>query len=468
MNMRIIAVFLAIVTLFSYNVLVFAEDSGDYTNTVVDLFTEREVSFAADVAIAAINMEENYSFEEPVSTKELSRIMSIVYNDNPELFHLSSTYSYIFDTDTTTGETVITEVIFQYTMSPEDYAVGKDTIRRWADSVIALGDVNLSDEQWALFFHDYLASQYSYDYSFERSTVYEIIRDGIGVCQAYHLAYLYLLRAVGIECSFAVSDEMVHVWTMVNINGNWHHVDATWDDDMDGTWGHASHNYFLLCDHVISDEEGGHYNWSAKYTATCHNHTRDDLDFSDTSFVYGNGKWYYLHDGVLSVTDDPHTPGVDLLDLELKWHVWGDSGHIYMGTFSGLIFYDGEVIFNGERNLYAYDVQTGGVRILWKNDRDDGYIYGFKKIDDEIHISITTDPSTEGSEVIVKPFVSISLPGDANGDSSVDAADLQLLQRYIAGLSAEMDEIAADANGDGSIDGADVMYISRLIAGLSV
>jgi len=61
-----------------------------------------------------------------------------------------------------------------------------------------------------------------------------------------------------------------------------------------------------------------------------------------------------------------------------------------------------------------------------------------------------------------------TIPGDANGDGSVDAADLQLLQRYIAGLSAEMDETVADANGDGNIDAADTMIISRTIAGLSV
>ena len=50
----------------------------------------------------------------------------------------------------------------------------------------------------------------------------------------------------------------------------------------------------------------------------------------------------------------------------------------------------------------------------------------------------------------------------------MDAADLQLLQRYIAGLSANMDEIAADANGDESIDAADTMIIARAIAGLSI
>lgn len=73
-----------------------------------------------------------------------------------------------------------------------------------------------------------------------------------------------------------------------------------------------------------------------------------------------------------------------------------------------------------------------------------------------------------GEPEFTEPEIPSVIPGDANGDGSVDAADLQLLQRYIAGLSAEMDEIAADANGDGNIDAADTMIISRTIAGLSV
>jgi len=446
-----------------------AEDNNHFSNSSAELFTEKESEYADLTAAAAMNMEESFSFPEPVSEREFSRIMNIVYNNFPELFHLNSSYSYIPGTDPATGEGTVTKVLFKYTMSPEEYASAKEEMKSWSDSIIALGDEDLTHEQWSLLFHDYLDSQYSYDYSYSYNTAYELVRYGSSVCRGYHLAYMYLLRAIGIECSLAISAEMNHVWTMVNINGNWHHVDATWDDGMNGAWGRATHNYFLLCDHVISDEEGRHYGWIAKYTASCHNHTRDDLDFSDTSFVYGGGKWYYLHDGVLSRTDDPHSPGEDVLDLGLKWHTWGDSGSTFVGTFSGIIFYNGDVLFNGENNLYAYDTVTKAVRILWENDRDDGYIFGFKKIGNEIHMDITTSPTTEGTDVIVNPFIpETGVVGDTNGDGRQNLNDASSLMKYTAGWSVGISKSSGDLTGDGKLNLMDVAMLMKILAGWEV
>jgi len=56
---------------------------------------------------------------------------------------------------------------------------------------------------------------------------------------------------------------------------------------------------------------------------------------------------------------------------------------------------------------------------------------------------------------------------DVNGDGSADAADLQVLLRYVAGLSSAS-AYMCDVNGDDSVDSTDVMVLKRHIAGLSV
>ena len=78
--------------------------------------------------------------------------------------------------------------------------------------------------------HEYIVLNYDYDYLLENGDVYSMITEGIGVCQAYTGLYMLVLRQLGIEVSYSVSYPMNHTWNLVNLDGNWYHVDNTWDD----------------------------------------------------------------------------------------------------------------------------------------------------------------------------------------------------------------------------------------------
>lgn len=56
------------------------------------------------------------------------------------------------------------------------------------------------------------------------------------------------------------------------------------------------------------------------------------------------------------------------------------------------------------------------------------------------------------------------LPGDANGDGSVNALDITKVERIIAGLDSET--TGADANQDGAVNALDITKVERIIAGL--
>ncbi len=60
--------------------------------------------------------------------------------------------------------------------------------------------------------------------------------------------------------------------------------------------------------------------------------------------------------------------------------------------------------------------------------------------------------------------VETALPGDANGDGSVNALDITKVERIIAGLDAQTP--GADANQDGNINALDITKVERIIAGL--
>ena len=89
----------------------------------------------------------------------------------------------------------------------------------------------------------------------EEFTAYGALVNGSAVCEGYAHSICLLLNKVGIECYYAngYSENAPHMWNTVNIDGNWYHLDSTWDDNEN-----AYYNYFNLTDaeietdHVIS------------------------------------------------------------------------------------------------------------------------------------------------------------------------------------------------------------------------
>lgn len=58
--------------------------------------------------------------------------------------------------------------------------------------------------------------------------------------------------------------------------------------------------------------------------------------------------------------------------------------------------------------------------------------------------------------------------GDLNDDGKVNAMDLIILRKYIAGLINDLDASFADINGDGKVGAADLIFLRKLIAGFDV
>ena len=95
------------------------------------------------------------------------------------------------------------------------------------------------------------------------------------VCEGYALAMKLLLDKAGIRNEMLITDpsnKAGHAWNIVNIDGNWLHIDATWDDEDDGTLG-ADITYFLKTteeyaklhhrvDYHVENDRFGDYSWA--------------------------------------------------------------------------------------------------------------------------------------------------------------------------------------------------------------
>lgn len=116
----------------------------------------------------------------------------------------------------------------------------------------------------ALWLHDWLIYNANYDYSYTRYGADGVLLHGTGVCNSYAEAYILLLNAFGIENRKLSSPAMDHAWNLVKIDGEWCHIDCTWDDPGEGG-GREHHAYFGASDKIIKSD---HY-WSASYYPAC-------------------------------------------------------------------------------------------------------------------------------------------------------------------------------------------------------
>ena len=121
-------------------------------------------------------------------------------------------------------------------------------------------------EDWdiALWLHDWLIYNANYDYrEFPNFHPDGVLLKGTGVCQSYAEAYELLLNEFSIENQFLGSDEMNHAWNLVKIDGEWCHIDCTWDDPGEG--GYECHTYFGVTDKII----GADHVWDTSAYPAC-------------------------------------------------------------------------------------------------------------------------------------------------------------------------------------------------------
>ena len=115
----------------------------------------------------------------------------------------------------------------------------------------------------ALWLHDWLINNATYDYSFSIHEAEGVLLYGTGVCESYTRAYSMLLNRMNIENQQIRSSQIDHTWNIVKIDGYWCHIDCTWDDP--GTGGHETHTYFGMNDALISRN----HPLEAPYTPIC-------------------------------------------------------------------------------------------------------------------------------------------------------------------------------------------------------
>lgn len=135
-------------------------------------------------------------------------------------------------------------------LSPQE----QQALRTAQQRVAELTTPQMSNYEKVRILHDDLVRRSRYDLQADGSCS-TLLLTGRGVCDSYSRALWLLLRIAGIPCHIVIGHTNEdHAWNLVQVDGEWYHVDATWNDPtiIDSDEQILTHHYFLLNDAEIS------------------------------------------------------------------------------------------------------------------------------------------------------------------------------------------------------------------------
>ena len=105
----------------------------------------------------------------------------------------------------------------------------------------------MSDYNKIKAFHDHIINRTKYDEEqlFDSHNAYNLLTSSISACGGYSDIMAIYLNMLGIK-NYRITSEN-HIWNLVELNGKWYHLDATWDDPVasDGKQ-YLLHNFFMI------------------------------------------------------------------------------------------------------------------------------------------------------------------------------------------------------------------------------
>ena len=263
----------------------------------------------------------------------------------------------------------------------EVYKKAKDIINNITNS-------NMSDLEKELAIHEYVVKNTAYDYDNyinltlpeDSYTAYGTLIMGRAVCQGYADAMKLLLNLAGIEAQVVIGYAgEPHAWNIVKIDGEYYHIDATWDDPVPDTGNKVTYTYFNLSDEQIAKD----HEWIRKKYPTS---TSEKFQYLQSMYHANiDSPWIYFSSELngyklykMSLDGKVKAKLNDFISLygaiDEQWIYYSNysyGGFLYKVRKDGL----GTTRLNNE---WTKDIEIQGEWILYKNVNEDK-VYKIKK-----------------------------------------------------------------------------------------
>ncbi len=436
------------------------ESIEEYPTTPIELIIKCDIFEQLDdrnsvVDISAYNLAEN----------EAETLFNEVIDEN----------AFVINAEVTPEFIVEAEYVKQINVEYEELNISLmavTTMLEEVNNILACVDNSMTDLEKALVVHDYFVTNYCYDKTYSIYTKEGMFTNKTGVCAAYAEAYQYIMKdKLGFQCITVSSYEMNHAWNMLKIDGEWYHVDVTWDDPVPDIPGRAVHRFFLLSDNVISDDEHMHYGWAGGYSATSTKYDNYFWANIKTQIIMVDGYCYYIEDlteyAVLNKADMSTGNVSDIYKMTDIWYLWDAPGWRHFERYAQVAYCDKLLYINTPLEILSMDLNGNNVTTVERYDEGKGYIWGLKVEGNMLTYFISRDYDEYGIEEY-KSFVFRHIIGDVNCDGKINRSDLLKLAKSFSGFVVEIDEVAADVTADGKVTRSDLLRLAKHFSGFEV
>ena len=190
-----------------------------------------------------------FEIEYKGSTASLEQMLNNLYDDLKEqneyvYYHLMKRnieYTY-----TSRKATIKFQHEYLTNYEQERYVNGK--VQAIVNSIPA----GMSDYEKVKYVNDWIVQNTAYGENTVASphSAYAVAMEGVGVCQGYALLALKLLQELQIPTVYVVGDveSGPHAWNLVQLDGQWYHLDITWNDPLPDRGKKVRYDYFLKSD----------------------------------------------------------------------------------------------------------------------------------------------------------------------------------------------------------------------------
>ena len=175
--------------------------------------------------------------------KQVGKYVGNVLNSHPEMFYVSASGIQIYPNRS--NKTVV-KLVPKYTMSKSQAATATKRMNTQAKAIEKKVNRKWSVKKKALTVNNLLKSRVRYTSSgANKQNAYGALVQRKGVCQAYTMAYEYIMRDLKIPTSYQLNRSGSHIWNRVKYRGRWYTVDVTWNDTT------KSNKYFWKTRHAM-------------------------------------------------------------------------------------------------------------------------------------------------------------------------------------------------------------------------
>ncbi len=185
---------------------------------------------------------------------------------------------------------------FHMSQSDEEFLQRYTKVKKIIAEVQNQFDDKMTNLDKVLLIHEYVVEHIYYNNTNEASDHLggpALVR-GYGVCEGYTQAMMIFLRAENIPCKTVNAG--AHEWLAVQIDGEWYHVDPTWDDTCSSSLG--THYFLMRNDNeFVNTLTKKHAKWpSADAISTSTKYNDWYIHDIHSKMYYYNGYWYYIFD----------------------------------------------------------------------------------------------------------------------------------------------------------------------------